>query len=56
MHPYYRDAYHYCDESFPVAKREYYRSFSLPIFPGMTQEQISYVIEQVIEVVTEVRR
>jgi dTDP-4-amino-4,6-dideoxygalactose transaminase len=56
MHPYYRDAYHYCDESFPVAMREYYRSFSLPIYPAMTQEQISYVIEQVSEVVKEGRR
>jgi perosamine synthetase len=56
MHPYYRDAYHYCDESFPVALSEYYRSFSLPIFPGMSQEQISYVIEQVSEVIKEGRR
>ena len=40
------------DESFPVALREYYRSFSLPIYPGMSPDQVAYVIEQVIEVVT----
>jgi dTDP-4-amino-4,6-dideoxygalactose transaminase len=51
MHPYYRDTYHYCQESFPVALREYYRSFSLPIYPGMSLEQVAYVIEQVMEVV-----
>jgi dTDP-4-amino-4,6-dideoxygalactose transaminase len=56
MHPYYRDAYHYCDESLPVARREYYRSFSLPIFPGMSLDQVAYVIEQVSKVVKEGRR
>jgi perosamine synthetase len=56
MHPYYRDAYHYCHESFPVALREYCRSFSLPIYPGMSSDQVAYVIEQVTEVVRKGRR
>jgi dTDP-4-amino-4,6-dideoxygalactose transaminase len=56
MHPYYRDAYHYCHESFPVALREYYRSFSLPIYPGMSLDQVAYVIEQVSEVIKKARR
>ena len=56
MHPYYRDTYHYCHESFPVALREYYRSFSLPIYPGMSPDQVAYVIEQVSEVVKQGRR
>ncbi len=56
IHPYYRDAYHYCQEDFPVALREYYRSFSLPIYPGMSLDQVAYVIEQVIEVVKNGRR
>ncbi len=56
MHPYYRDAYHYCHESFPVALKEYFRSFSLPIYPGMSLDQVAYVIEQVIEVVADARR
>lgn len=56
LHPYYRDAYHYRDENFPVALREYYRCFSLPIYPGMSLEQVAFVIEQVIEVVKNGRR
>ena len=56
LHPYYRDAYRYCPESFPVALKEYSRSFSLPIYPAMLPDQIAYVIEQVMEVVTEARR
>jgi dTDP-4-amino-4,6-dideoxygalactose transaminase len=56
MHPYYRAAYHYCQESFPVALREYWRSFSLPIYPGMSSDQVAYVTEQVSEVVRKGRR
>jgi dTDP-4-amino-4,6-dideoxygalactose transaminase len=56
LHPYYRDAYHYRPESFPVALREYYRSFSLPIYPGMSLDQVAYVIEQVSEVIKKARR
>jgi dTDP-4-amino-4,6-dideoxygalactose transaminase len=56
MHPYYRHAYHYCHESFPVALKEYFRSFSLPIYPGMSSDQVAYVIEQVIEVIANARR
>ena len=56
MHPYYRHAYHYCHDSFPVALKEYFRSFSLPIYPGMSRDRVAYVIEQVIEVVANARR
>jgi dTDP-4-amino-4,6-dideoxygalactose transaminase len=56
MHPYYRNTYHYCQDSFPVALREYYRSFSLPIYPGMSLDQVAFVIEQVLEVMENGRR
>ena len=56
MHPYYRHAYHYCHESFPVALKEYFRSFSLPIYPSMSRDRVTYVIQQVIEVVAKARR
>jgi perosamine synthetase len=50
MHPYYRNAYGYKAEDFPVASREYERYLSLPIFPGMIGTQIDYVIENVLEI------
>jgi perosamine synthetase len=52
MHPYYKKAYGYRAEDFPVASREYERYLSLPIFPGMTGAQIDYVIENALEIVT----
>jgi perosamine synthetase len=52
MHPYYKKAYGYKAEDFPVASREYQRYLSLPIFPGMTGTQIDYVIESVLKIVT----
>jgi dTDP-4-amino-4,6-dideoxygalactose transaminase len=36
--------------------KEYYRSFSLPIYPGMSSSQVDYVIEQVLDLVGKIRR
>lgn len=55
-HPYYKDAYGYRDEGFPVATAEYERSISLPIYPGMSSDQVTYVIEQVLDIVSTARR
>lgn len=56
MHPYYKRAYGYKADDFPVASREYERYLSLPIFPGMTDAQIDFVIESVLEIVTDAAR
>jgi dTDP-4-amino-4,6-dideoxygalactose transaminase len=56
MQPYYRDTYRYSDQSLPIARKEYYRSFSLPIYPGMSSSQVDYVIEQVLDLVGKIRR
>jgi perosamine synthetase len=50
MHPYYKNTYGYREEDFPVASKQYQRYLSLPIFPGMTESQIDYVIENVLEI------
>jgi len=51
MHPYYRTAYGYAAEDFPVAAREYARLVSLPIFPDMTTEQIETVSDAIREII-----
>ena len=52
LHPFYRDTYSIEAGDFPVALREYQRTISLPIYPGMTDNDIDDVIaivEQIIE-------
>jgi dTDP-4-amino-4,6-dideoxygalactose transaminase len=43
MHPYYRATYGYNATDFPVSAESYHKEISLPIFPGMTHEEIGYV-------------
>ena len=52
MHPYYREKYGYDSEDYPVANMVYKRALSLPIYPDMTDAEISYVIKKVLEVVS----
>lgn len=47
-HPYYRDAYGYRDEAYPVANAVFRSALSLPIYPDMTAEQIEFVISRVL--------
>ncbi len=52
LHPFYRDTYHLAADDFPVALNAYQRAISLPIYPGMTDEDVEDVIaavEQIIE-------
>ncbi len=49
--PFYAQKYGYKPEDLPVANAEYQKYFSLPIYPGLTSEEIDYVIESVLEIV-----
>ncbi len=52
LHPFYRDTYHLVAHDFPNALRAYQRAISLPIYPGMTDEDVEDVIaavEQIVE-------
>ncbi len=53
LHPYYRQQYGYRPEDFPVAYHEYLRAISLPIFPEMSEEDVSDVIDAVLEIAEE---
>jgi perosamine synthetase len=56
LHPYYREAYGYKPEDFPVAYREYKREISLPIYSKMTDDDVRDVIEAVTDIVGRYRR
>ena len=49
LHPYYRDVWRWRPEHCPVATRVWERLVSLPIFPGMTDEEHTYVVKVVRE-------
>ena len=51
-HPYYKDKYGYKDSDYPVANRVFEQSLSLPIFPDMSDEEVDYVIKNLLEVVS----
>ncbi len=52
LQPFYQGAYGYQPDDLPVAQREYQRSLSLPIYPGMVDEEIEQVIWAVRDVVS----
>ncbi|MFL5587639.1 MAG: DegT/DnrJ/EryC1/StrS family aminotransferase [Ktedonobacteraceae bacterium] len=47
LHPFYRDTYQLVAEDFPAAMHAYRRVISLPIYPGMTDEDVEDVIAAV---------
>ena len=55
LHPYYRDRFGYRPDDLPVARREYEREISLPIYPDLAGSDQDRVIETVTEVLLEAR-
>lgn len=51
LHSYYRNKYGYKPEDFPVARREYARMLSLPLYPGMSDQDADDVVEAVLDIV-----
>jgi dTDP-4-amino-4,6-dideoxygalactose transaminase len=56
LHPYYRDRWGYRPDDFPVARREYERVISLPIWPGMTGADVDRVVDGLGAVLEAARR
>ena len=44
LHPYYQTTFGWKPEDFPVATSVWQRSISLPIFSGMTSQEVEYVV------------
>jgi len=55
-HPFYRNSFGYDAADFPGAERFYERVISLPIYPGMTDEETDYVIENIKDVSSKHRK
>lgn len=55
LHPYWRDHYQLTPNMFPVATSEFKRVVSLPIYPKMTDEDVSKVIEAAIDIAVKFR-
>jgi len=47
LHPYYQETFGWRPSDFPVATAVWQRLVSLPIFPGMTEEEVEYVVRVV---------
>jgi perosamine synthetase len=56
LHPYYRETYHWAHEDCPNASALWERSISLPLFPGMREDQVSLVIDCVRDLCARYRR
>jgi perosamine synthetase len=56
LHPYYQRTFGCAPGDFPVAERLYQRSLSLPIWPDMSQEQVSRVAQTLLAVLDGARR
>ncbi len=51
LHPFYRDTYQLAADDFPASLHAYRRTISLPIYPGMTDEDVEDVIAAVEQIV-----
>jgi len=47
-HPFYKRTYSYIDTDYPVANKVYEESLSLPIYPGLNNNSIEYIINNIL--------
>jgi dTDP-4-amino-4,6-dideoxygalactose transaminase len=55
LHPYYRRRWGYRADALPVATREYQRAISLPIWPGMSIDDVDRVVDALSEILLPAR-
>lgn len=48
--PFYKNKYRFKKEDFPVSYNNYRTSISIPIYPGLTEEQTDYIIKSIIDI------
>ena len=55
-HPYYKKRFSFSDKDYPVANFVFEQSLSLPIYPGLTENEVEYVIKNVLEYAEDVNQ
>ncbi len=48
--PYYQERYHYHWGEYPNAEQYYQQALSIPLYPKLTDEQVRYVIDSILEI------
>ena len=56
LHPYYRNKYSYRPGDYPVTYESFGRMLSLPLHPGLSDQDVADVIEAVLDIAREFRR
>jgi perosamine synthetase len=56
LHPYYRRRWGYTAQDLPIATGEYERAISLPIWPGMSADDVTRVADGLTSILTSARR
>jgi dTDP-4-amino-4,6-dideoxygalactose transaminase len=56
LHRYYREKWGYRTGDFPIAEEYFDRCISLPIYPGMSDEDVTQVIEALDEIAEKFRK
>ena len=55
-HPYYKKRFSFSDEDYPVANFVFEQSLSLPIYSGLTENEVEYIIKNVLEYVEDINQ
>ncbi|MFC1584209.1 DegT/DnrJ/EryC1/StrS family aminotransferase [Fibrobacterota bacterium] len=53
LHSYYADKYAYRPEDFPVANEAYQGLITLPVYPGLNDKQVDFIVKNLIEILHE---
>lgn len=53
MHPYYRKKYGYKPEDYPIAMTAYQGIISLPVYPGLKEEEVQYITDSLCTIIHE---
>jgi perosamine synthetase len=51
-HPYYKNTFNYNNEDYPISNKVFDESLSLPIYPDMTDDEINYVIDNILKFIS----